>query len=74
MTTHMTQSPANALFDFITELVMYVSSSQKNNSYDTDEDHDSECLFDVSIFNEYFSRQENKEQINKFTKIYGLKP
>ncbi len=30
-------------------------------------------MIDVSIFNQYFSRQENKEQINKLGTIYGLK-
>lgn len=76
MATHMNQQPAQALIDFITEFIVYVSSTQKISiePEESDSDQDRRDIMDVSIFNEYFSRQENKEQINKLAAKYSLRP
>ena len=69
----MTKAPASALIDFITEFLIYMSSIEQNIESD-DKISSDDYVFDISIFNNYFSRQENKEQINRFCNIYGLKP
>jgi len=54
MTTHMTQAPAQALIDFITEFIIYVSSTQKVSieSDDSDqEDGDRKDIMNISMFN-----------------------
>lgn len=74
MATHMTHEPATALIDFITEFIIYMSSTEKNiESEDSLSDASDDYIFNISMFNNYFSRQENKEQINRFCNIYGLK-
>ncbi len=80
MTTHMTRQSATALIEFITEFIVYISTTQEiisrsDPSILSDHDDNSQKdLFDISLFNQYFSRQENKEQVNRLAEIYQLKP
>ena len=75
MTTHMTKASASALIEFITEIIIYMSATEQNiDSEDSISDNSDNTIFDISIFNNYFSRQENKEQINRLCNNYGLKP
>lgn len=60
MTTHMNREPACALIEFVTEFAIYVGSTQDYSSLqsdDFDKDSDGKDLLDVSMFNNYFSRQ-----------------
>ncbi len=75
----MTQLSATALIEFITEFIVYISTTQEiiarsDPSILSDHDDNQKDLFDISLFNQYFSQQENKEQVNRLAGIYHLKP
>ena len=75
MTTHMSKPSAQALIEFITEFIIYTSSLQKipiDSSDSIEEPNQQRDLFDVAMFNEYFSRQENKDYVNNLAQKYNL--
>ena len=74
----MTKPSANAVIEFITEFIIYISATQESSiqsecSIESDHSIDKD-IFDVSIFNHFFSRQENKENITQLAAVYKLKP
>jgi hypothetical protein len=73
MTTHMNQQPGQALIDFMGEFIVYLASVKKDLMEEDDGDDKEDEMMEISMFNEYFSRPENKEQVKKLSCQYNLK-